>query len=68
VLITGRRWLKRWDEAGIWERIWRAAQAVLNVHGKLDWSTAFLDGSLIPPPFFCGRISEEDAAARRETR
>ena len=52
VLITGCRWqdlpreygapttvwrrLKRWDEAGMWERIWRAALAVLDVQGKLD--------------------------------
>jgi transposase len=64
VLITGCRWqdlpreygapttvwrrLKRWDEAGIWERIWRAALAVLDVQGKLDWSIAFLDGSFVP--------------------
>jgi transposase len=64
VLITGCRWqdlpreygapttvwrrLKRWGEAGIWERIWRAALAILDAHGKLDWSMAFLDGSFVP--------------------
>jgi transposase len=64
VLITGCRWqdlpraygapttvwrrLKRWGEVGIWERIWRAALAVLDGHGKLDWSMAFLDGSFVP--------------------
>lgn len=64
VLITGCRWqdlprdygapatawrrLKRWGEAGIWERIWRAALAALDVQGKLDWSLAFLDGSFVP--------------------
>jgi transposase len=64
VLITGCRWqdlpheygalttvwrrLKRWDEAGLWEQIWRAALAVLDEQGKLDWSIAFLDGSFVP--------------------
>src|SRR5262249_23976831 len=40
--------LKWWGEAGIWERIWRAALAALDVHGHLDWSMAFLDGSFAP--------------------
>jgi len=42
------RRLKRWGEEGIWERIWRAALAVLDAQGKLDWSIAFLDGSFVP--------------------
>jgi transposase len=64
VLITGCRWqdfpreygepttawrrLKRWGAEGTWERIWRAALAVLDRQGKLDWSMAFLDGSFVP--------------------
>lgn len=64
VLITGCRWqdlpdaygapttvwrrLKRWGEAGVWERIWRAALAALDEQSKLDWSMAFLDGSFVP--------------------
>jgi transposase len=64
VLITGCRWqdlpreygapttvwrrLKRWGEAGIWERIWRAALAVLDRQSQLDWTMAFLDGSFAP--------------------
>ena len=32
----------------MWERIWRAALAVLDGQGQLDWSTAFLDGSFVP--------------------
>jgi transposase len=64
ILITGCRWqdlpreygapttvwrrLKRWGEEGVWERIWRAALAGLDVHGRLDWSIAFLDGSFVP--------------------
>lgn len=42
------RRLKRWGEAGVWERIWRAALAVLDGQGQLDWSMAFLDGSFAP--------------------
>jgi transposase len=64
VLITGCRWqdlpreygapttvwrrLNRWGEAGVWERIWRAALATLDQQGQLDWSMACLDGSLVP--------------------
>jgi transposase len=64
VLITGCRWqdlppeygapttvwrrLKWWGGAGIWERIWRAVLATLDVQGKLDWSMVFLNGSFVP--------------------
>jgi transposase len=64
ILITGCRWqdlpreygapstvwrrLKRWGEAGVWERIWRAALAALDQQSRLDWSRAFLDGSFAP--------------------
>ena len=34
--------------AGVWERIWRVAQAALDQQGSLDWSMAFLDGSFAP--------------------
>ena len=42
------RRLKRWGEAGVWERIWRAALSALDQRGQLDWSMFFLDGSLAP--------------------
>ncbi|HEV2457160.1 MAG TPA: IS5 family transposase [Ktedonobacterales bacterium] len=42
------RRLRRWGEEGVWERIWRAALAVLDRNGQLDWSMAFLDGSFAP--------------------
>jgi transposase len=64
ILITGCRWqdlprdygapttvwrrLKCWGEAGVWERIWRAALAALDRQSKLDWSMAYLDGSFAP--------------------
>ena len=61
VLKTGARWrdlpneypspatcwrrLKRWDEDGTWERIWRAFLAELDAQGRLQWETAFIDGT-----------------------
>jgi transposase len=42
------RRLKRWGEAGVWERIWRASLADLDLRGQLDWTMAFLDGSFAP--------------------
>lgn len=64
ILITGCRWqdlpsdhgtpttvwrrLKRWGEAGVWERIWRTALTHLDHQGQFDWSMAFLDGSFVP--------------------
>ena len=61
VLKTGARWrdlpaeypspstcwrrLKRWDEAGTWLRIWRAIIAKLDERGRLQWETAFIDGT-----------------------
>jgi transposase len=64
VLVTGCRWqdlpreygapttvwrrLKCWGEASIWERVWRAALAALELPAQLEWSMAFLDGSFVP--------------------
>lgn len=42
------RRLKRWGEEGVWEHIWRAALACIELRGQLDWSIAFLDGSFVP--------------------
>lgn len=64
VLRTGCRWqdvpreygspatcwrrLRRWEEEGIWERIWRGLLALLDEQEKLECSRAFLDGCFIP--------------------
>ena len=64
VLKTGARWrdlpaeypspstcwrrLKRWDEDGTWLRIWRAIIAELDARGRLQWETAFIDGTFAP--------------------
>jgi hypothetical protein len=32
--------------AGVWEQIWLIFLGLLDQQGKLDWSQAFLDGSI----------------------
>ena len=64
VLRSGARWqdvphefgspttcwrrLKEWEEAGVWEMLWRVILATLAAEQKLDWAQAFLDGSFVP--------------------
>jgi transposase len=64
VLRTGCRWedvpreygspptcwrrLRRWEQDGIWEKIWRSLLVVLDDQDKLEWDKAFLDGSFVP--------------------
>ncbi len=45
---TAWRRLKVWEEAGVWENIWRAVLAGLEGQDKLEWAQAFLDGSFVP--------------------
>lgn len=42
------RRLRDWEEAGIWELLWRVILAALESQQKLDWAQAFLDGSFVP--------------------
>ncbi len=46
--VTAWRRLKRWQEEGVWTRIWQAFLSSLDEEGKLEWSRAFLDGSFVP--------------------
>jgi hypothetical protein len=46
--VTAWRRLRRWQDDGVWERIWRAILSLLDARGKLDWMAAFLDGSFAP--------------------
>jgi transposase len=64
VLKTGARWrdlpaeypspstcwrrLGRWFDDGTWERLWRTFIAQLDVQGRLEWETAFIDGTFAP--------------------
>ena len=45
---TAWRRLKTWEEAGVWENIWRAVLDSLEAQDKLEWAQAFLDGSFVP--------------------
>jgi transposase len=45
---TAWRCLKAWEEAGVWEQLWRAVLSTLEAQDKLEWAQAFLDGSFVP--------------------
>jgi transposase len=45
---TAWRRLKAWEEAGVWEQLWRAVLSTLDKQDKLEWAQAFLDGSFVP--------------------
>lgn len=38
---------RRWDEAGVWDRVLAAVQAEGDAEGLLDWGLHFVDGSVI---------------------
>lgn len=40
--------LKVWEEAGVWENIWRAVLSSLEAEDRIEWAQAFLDGSFLP--------------------
>jgi transposase len=40
--------LRRWDQQGVWLRIWRVFLSELDRQGRLDWQESFLDGSFAP--------------------
>ena len=40
--------LRRWDQQGVWLRIWRVFLSELDRQGRLDWRESFLDGSFAP--------------------
>ena len=45
--MTCWRRLKRWSEAGVFDRMHRLLLAELNAAGRIDWSRAAMDGSHI---------------------
>lgn len=42
------RRLKRWEEEGVWLKIWREFLSLLDAEGVLDWREAFMDATFIP--------------------
>ncbi len=45
--MTCWRRLKRWTDAGVFDRLHRLLLAELNAAGRIDWSRAAMDGSHI---------------------
>jgi transposase len=39
--------LRRWRLAGVWDRVFAAAQERADAEGRLDWDVQFVDGSTI---------------------
>jgi transposase len=55
---------RRWQQAGVWDRILAALQAAADARGDLDWSLHFLDGTVIRAhPHAAG--AKKGAAIRR---
>jgi transposase len=48
-LATAHRRLKEWQAAGVFAALHRALLRRLNAAGRIDWSTAVVDGSQIRP-------------------
>ena len=46
-ISLGWRKLKRWFEAGVFDRLHQLLLAELNAAGRIDWSRAAMDGSHI---------------------
>ena len=39
---------RRWDQQGVWLRLWQAFLSELDQRGRLDWEESFVDGSFAP--------------------
>jgi transposase len=37
----------RWQQAGIWDRIFAAAQELVDASGNLDWDVHYVDGTAV---------------------
>lgn len=42
------RRLKRWEEQGVWEKIWRELLRDIDAKGLLEWEECFIDASFAP--------------------
>ena len=38
---------RRWQEAGVWERVWRALKREHQSGGRVDWTALFLDSTVV---------------------
>ena len=46
--VTAWRRLKRWEEDGTWEKIWKALVSTLSRDDKLKMSVGYIDGTFVP--------------------
>jgi transposase len=51
----------RWQQAGIWQRIFAALQQQADQDGRLDWETHYVDGTVV-------RAHQHAAGAKRGTQ
>jgi transposase len=45
---TAHRRLQRWQQEGVWRRIYRTLLGMLERMKRIDWSSGLLDGSFVP--------------------
>ena len=57
--------LRRWEEQGVWLRLWRAFLRELDEGGKLDWQETFLDGSFASAKKGATELAKPSAARAR---
>jgi len=38
---------RRWQQAGVWQRLLSQVQALVDAHGELDWELHFVDGTIV---------------------
>ena len=57
--------LRRWEEQGVWLRLWRAFLWELDEGGKLDWQETFLDGSFASAKKGATELAKPSAARAR---
>jgi len=81
VLKTGARWrdvpdglpsgatcwrrLRKWEEDGTWERVWRAFLGELDRRGWLDWEESFADVTFAPAKKGATQSARPNAARAR---
>ena len=60
---------RRWQQAGVWDRVLAALQADADARGDLDWSLHFLDGTTVRAhPHAAGAPQKGAPAANPRTR
>jgi hypothetical protein len=48
--VTAWRWLRDWQQAGVWDALHQQLLEKLHAAGVIDWSRATVDGSHVRAP------------------